>query len=430
MQWSALERFLREDVAPNPFHRRRAEAAGIELASISSLQAFLRLPLMRKEDVVADQISKPPFGSIFGRDLTDVIDITETSGTTGKGSEVYPLTRSDLDAVVRIEAFGFFWAGVQPGRIVATTFPLTTRAAGRWQMAAVHSLGGVYLALGTYDTAKKLEYLTRFPVHLLVATPAYLRRLEVEAERLGLDIRAFGVKALLTAGEPFTTDWVRERQERWGATLYEQYGSTQRAIAWTCEAGASRGDRRGVLHTLPNLEFVEVIDPATGQPTPVGEFGELVITPFSCSSAAPLLRFASGDRVRWLGYDACDCGRRLPAIEAGNIQRFDDMLKVKGVNIFPEAIDAVVLHEPVLDYEGRVEQDADGRERLTVAVEFAAAAGDALKRECLQDLSKRLSSLVGLSIVCEEHRGSPLAPDMRQDVKKRRRLKDLRRARS
>jgi len=427
LAWPRIERFLREQVIGNAFHERRAIATGINLESVTSLDKFRMIPLMRKEEVIADQSAHPPFGTIANCGMEEIVDITETSGTTGKGCEVYPLSRSDFDAAIRMEMFGFYWAGIEPGRIAVATFPLTTRAAGRWHQAAVNRLGGIYMPLGTYDTARKLDYLARFPVYLLTATPSYLQRLEMEAEAIKVDLRSLGITSLLTAGETFTVEWALERQDRWGATLYEQYGSTQRALAWSCEAGATPHGRRGVLHILPHLEFIEVIDPESGDPTEVGEFGELVVTPFSASAAAPLMRFASGDRVRWLGYGACSCGRLLPAIEGGTVQRFDDMLKVKGVNLYPETVDAVVLRMPIVDYEGILSLDQNGREHVTVRVEFAANTSASVRQQRLRELHGELAEVLHLRIECEEHIGPPLAPDMRQDMKKRRRWKDSRR---
>lgn len=420
-QLHGLRVFLADHATRAPFHRERAAAAGVDLCDLRSLEQLRRLPVMRKEDVVGEARRRPPFGGLLAAAAEDVGHFVETSGTSGRGHEQYVLTHEDLRGLRRMEAFGFAWAGVTAGSFVATTFPMTSKAAGRWHAMGVEAAGGAYLPLGGYDARTKLEYLEQLGVRAVIATPSYVRRLEIQADGDGVDLRALAVDALMVSAEPFTVAWAREREELWGARVYEQYGSTQRAFAWSCEEGAVRRGDRGALHCLSHLAVYEVIDPDTGEHVQPGEVGELVITPFAASAGMPLVRFASGDKVRYLGYGACPCGRPFPAIEAGFVYRYDDRLKIKGVNIEPDALDRIILGSDVTDYDAVVRIDDRGRETVTVHLE--ARDGAAVPPERLEQLSGALHAATGIRFAVETGAG-PMERDALSG--KRRRWRDLR----
>ncbi len=420
-QLSALRTFLATHVARSRFHRDRAQAAGLDLENLRSIDGLRELPVMRKAAVLADIERTPPFGTLLAVEQSEIAHFVETSGTSGHGHEQYALTREDLIGLTRQEAFGFVWAGVRGGDFVATTFPMTSKAAGRWHALGVEAAGGVYLPLGGVETAKKLDYLRRFPVRTVIASPSYVRRLEMEAEREGIDLRSLDVTALMISGEPFTESWVEEREDAWGARVYEQYGSSQRALTWCCEEGAVTDGRRGVLHCPSHLALYEVIDPASGRHVEPGEFGEMVVTPFSSSGGMPLVRFASGDRVRYLGHDACACRRPFPALEAGTVYRYDDRLRVKGVNIDPETLDPLILVDDVVDYDAVAAIDDLGRETLSIQVEVREGA--TLASGWLTALATRLRDATGLQFIVEQAEG-PLARDELSG--KRKRWRDLR----
>jgi phenylacetate-CoA ligase len=423
LQLELLGGFLRDFAARSPFHASRAAAAGVDLQSVRSLDEFRALPTMTKEDVIAAAVRRPPFGDLQVAADDEIAHYVETSGTSARGPERYVMTKRDLAALARQEAFGFCWAGVTPGRFVATTVPMTTTAAGRWHAMGVEAVGGVYLPLGACDAKRKLEYLRRFGAHSIIATPSYLRRIELEAQDAGIRPADLQLEALMVSAEPFSPEWALERQEMWGgATVYEQYGSSQRAFAWSCEAGAAPGGRRGALHLLSHLGLFEVVDPDTGRDVADGETGELIITPFASSTGQPLVRYATGDKVKYLGHDACPCGRPLAAIEAGSVYRYDDRLKVKGVNLEPDALNDLIVRDGVLDYEGEVAIDAGGRETLSVRVEVAQHGPEVDTGA----IARRLKDATGLAFDVGVTEQPIAAAEVRGDVRKRRRWHDLR----
>jgi phenylacetate-CoA ligase len=358
--WTLVERVA----TTNPFYRPR-----LRLPAGRDAAAFRSLPLTSKKDVVMDCAEKPPFGSRSVVRPSNVRMVVETSGTSGRGIEVYPLDDTDEAAIVRTEAVGFIWAGVGPGSRVLLSLPIGMSAAGLWYHAALRALGGLVLSVGSYPTDRKVDVLARFGADLVIGTPSYVNRLTKAAKDAGLDLPSLGVRSVLVAGESFSRGWATTIEEAWGATLYEQYGCTERAIAWTCPGGVVRGEGLGVLHFPPESGYYEVLDPLTGLPVSNGEEGELVVTPFG-AEASPLLRYTTGDRVRWMAPGSCTCARPLAGIAAGQVQRFDDMMKVRGVNVWPAQFDTAVFSvDGVTDYRGMVGTDDRGAEILAIRLE-------------------------------------------------------------
>jgi phenylacetate-CoA ligase len=287
------------------FYATRLGGLPHQVADLGELSQF---PLTTKMDVLADIAASPPYGSRVRVAAQDIRQIVTTSGTSGTGEEAYPLDSEDEQQVYEMAARGFGWAGVTAGSVVLNTLPLTTAAAGQWYYHALRRLGATVLEVGTYSTERKLEYLERFGADTLVGTPSYVLRLALDARRAGLDPPSLPIERVVVAGESWAVDWMRRLEREWGASVFEQYGSTQRAMAWACPAGAVTADGRGVLHALSDHGVYEVVDPDTGAPVSEGA-GELVVTPF-VSSASPLVRFATGDRVTVVS--SCDCGRPGP----------------------------------------------------------------------------------------------------------------------
>jgi phenylacetate-CoA ligase len=348
----------------NPFYRER-----LHLPTQRDAHNYRALGVTTKQDVVEDCAEHPPYGNRTVAEVADVRMVVHTSGTSGQGMAVYALDSADLGAIVRTEAVGFLWAGIREGTGVLLTLPIGMTAAGLWYSAALRVIGSNVFSVGPYQTERKVELLRQFQPEVVVGTPTYVQRLAVACEEAGLSPESSSVKTLIVAGQAFSLPWARAIEARWGATLFEQYGCTERAIAWTCPGGVIKGDSLGVLHFPPEAGYYEVIDPDSGEPVGPGEIGELVITPFG-ADASPLIRYATRDRVRWMAPGACPCGRPLAGIAAGEVERYDDMMKIRGVNVWPASFDqAVFAVKTVSDYRGRVRVDDDGIERVEIRAE-------------------------------------------------------------
>jgi phenylacetate-CoA ligase len=389
--WQVAERLA----AGNPFYKPRLGALPAE----RSAEAFRTLPVTTKPELLDDCTAHPPYGSRTTAAAQDIRHVVETSGTSGAGREVFALDAQDEAHVFRAEAIGFFWAGVRPGSRVVMTLPIGVTAAGLWYYGGLRLLGANVFSIGPYPTERKVSFLQRYGADVIIGTPTYIQRLALACEAQGVEPALLGVKSLMVAGESYNVSWARAIQERWGATLYEQYGCTERAFAWACPGGVLRDGALGTLHFPAELAYCEIIDPATGQFADSGGTGELITTPL-VASASPLLRFATRDRVELIAAGDCPCRRPLPGIRAGGVQRYDDMIKIRGVNVWPAAFDNAIFGVAgVLNYQGTVRRDAYGNEVTEIVLECDGDRSADISRAVVEAVRRKLGLGVRVSTV-------------------------------
>jgi phenylacetate-CoA ligase len=355
-----------------PFYRDRWPAAARDLTSLAAFQDTI--PFTSKPDFLGGD--DPTTGARFATPGSRPYALHLTSGTTGLGQEVHALTRYDQEASASTWVYQARWAGLEPGDSVFYTFPVGLQTGGLWSSHASDRMASLGFHMGPYSTDKKVEYMLRFRPHGLIASPAYLTQLQANLSDRGLHPRDAlpNLKALFIAGESYTIDWATRAGEYWGATISEWYGSMQGGLnqCFSCERGVAPGGQRGTLHCMEHRILCEVLDPDTNCPVEPGEEGEMVITSLY-REGFPVIRFRTGDRVRWLGA-TCPCGRPFASIEAGTIARYDDMMKIRGQNLWPEAVDRIVFADgDVEEYAGSVSVDERGRETVTLAIEWRPA---------------------------------------------------------
>jgi phenylacetate-CoA ligase len=283
-------------------------------------------------------------------------------------------------------------------------------SASLWNQAALERLGCNVLRLGGLPAHERLRWMAKYGAEVTAASTSYLMRLEFAADETGLDIAsALGsLRRVFVGSGGWSLDWARERVARWDAVLHESYGMSQRGFAFSCEEGVLARAGRGVLHGLPHLCLMEIVDPATGHQVVHGEEGEVVITPFGVS-AMPLVRYATGDRARFMQAHACRCGRPFDGVEAGTIGRYDDMLRIREVNVWPGAIDQVVFAFPEIgDYRGELTVDSTGREIARIAVEFRGETSVEARAQGLRSVAAALRSKLHLTFLVVEHDGHAL----------------------
>jgi len=427
LQWERLKSQIRYVYRTNPFYQKIFEGRGITPEDIRSLEDYSNMvPLTTKQDILKDLEDYPPYGSRLGISPEKIVQVTLTGGTSGLRQEVHALTVLDVELTATAHAWGCYWAGIRRGDVVAYTLPVGTTAGGLWCYKSLSNQLVNLLSLGMLNTSQRFEFIKRFKATVLQANPSYLLRLEEVAREMGMNPKKdFNIKTILTAGEPYPIEWVGEREERWGAKIFEWYGSTQRAMAWTCKLGSRYDGKRGTLHHLSPFVLFETIDRKTGRQVEPGEEGEIVTTHLY-SEASPILRFATGDKGLLLSHKDCPCGLPFDGYPAGSIARFDDMLKVKGVNIWPQSVDDEVFRfSEVIEYRGRVFNGPDGREEITVSLEFAKDVSEAKKREIFKDLENKLRERAGIRMNIEEALSH--FPEFKDDRSKARRWKDERR---
>lgn len=415
-QLEAAWRIAEHVAEANPFYAER-----LSLPAARDAQAFRALPVTRKEDIVADCAANPPYGSRTVAAPEDVRMVVETSGTSGLGTEAYALDEPDLDAIVRSEAVGFLWAGLDGGSKVLLTLPVGMSAAGLWYSAALRFIGANVFSVGPYPSARKIEVLCQFGAEVLIGTPTYVQRLAVACEDAGVRPADTSIQTLIVAGQPFSPGWATAIERRWNARLYEQYGCTERAIAWTCPGGVVDEGGLRVLHFPPESGYYEIVNRHTGEPVGHGERGELIVTPFG-ADVSPLVRYATGDQVRWMAPGSCSCRRPLAGIAAGEVERFDDMMKIRGVNVWPVAFDrAIFAVEGVSDYRGTVVTAEDGSEQIQIRAE---GTGD--PQELKNSIYASIRNVTGLAAQVELEAGGTLAREVPEGFVKVKRMQDRR----
>ena len=331
-----LRALLAAIIPANRFQTQRFAGAGIT-PDIASLEEFsARVPFTTKADLVADQTANPPYGSNFTFPLERYTHFCQTSGTTALPLVILDTAESwewMLGNWARIYGAGSLRAG---DRIYfAFSFgPFL----GFWTaFEAAARCGFLCIPGGGLGSAARLRALIQHEANVLCCTPTYALHLAEVAAREGLDLATSKVRKIFVAGESGgSVPGVRERiAAAWnGAAVFDHYGMTEVGPVAFQNVGED-----GVLHILEDSYFAEIVDPQTGAAAPAGEVGELVLTTLG-REACPLFRYRTGDLVKRIA-DAPGF-----ALAGGIIGRVDDMVLVRGVNIYPSAVDAVVRGIP------------------------------------------------------------------------------------
>jgi phenylacetate-CoA ligase len=345
------------------------------------LEDIAQLPLTEKSELRATVTPDNPIGAHLCAEPSEIVRIYSTSGTTGMPSYV-PLTASDLDNWVTGSARSYAASGVTAGQRILSTYNAGPFVAGA-ALAAFERIGLVHIPVGTGNTERLVKAVELLGPEALVLTPSYAAYL---AENY--DLRESSVERVLVAGEPGGGEpaFRAKLEEGWGAKVFEAMGIGDVGVSLWGECEEQDGmhlGARGFVHA-------ELIDPETGGALPMedGASGELVLTHLQ-HRAAPLLRFRTRDHVQ-VRTSPCGCGRTAPRVRC--IGRTDDMLIVRGVNVFPSAIREVVsAFGPDVSGHILVKAEAPGVKQeppLPVSVELAhGVANDGALAEAI---SRRL----------------------------------------
>ncbi len=319
------------------FYRGKLERAGYAThGAVGGLEAIHALPFTEKDELRATRTPDEPIGSHRAADPEEIARIYSTSGTTGTPSYI-PLTASDIEVWVRTSARSYAASGILRGERIVSTYNAGPFVAGA-ALAVFDRLGLCHIPVGTGNTERLVAAIELLKPTAAVMTPSYALHLAEWARERGRDLARSSVQRILVAGEPGGGEAAMRAklEEAWGAGVTEAMGIGDISITlWgECEAKAGMHfSGRGFVHP-------ELIDPSTGAALPFedGAEGELVLTHL-VNRAAPLLRFRTRDHVR-VSAGRCACGRTAPRVRC--IGRTDDMLIVRGVNVFPSAVREVV----------------------------------------------------------------------------------------
>ncbi|MGF7159399.1 phenylacetate-CoA ligase [Rhodoligotrophos appendicifer] len=409
LQLAKLQRQLARVYARNGFYRDRFDAAKVRPEQIRSVAEFRdRIPTMAKADCLADQQEHPPFGRRVGVPREDVVLMNLTGGTSGQGQEVFGRTNHDIAMQGHFHYLPWYLAGLRRGDSALNCVPAGGLTTGGWGPTEGFRVAGVtsYAVGGTMSTDAKIDLMRRFrDFHFIYASTSYLHTLTEAFRRKGLSpAEEFPMlRTLYIAAESYPVEWAQRVEAFWGAKLHEGYGSTQAAgfSAGTCEHGAIQGDRRGVMHFFEWHNLVEVVNPETMELVGPGEEGEIVLTNLDIIGS-PVIRFRTGDKGRYVSPGAGPSGRPWIGVEAGTIGRIDDMMKIRGNNMWPSAVDGVVFRcDKVWEYAGRVYTSMQGKTCVELRLAFkadAAFSGDSERQALLKTIGAELKQTTNINM--------------------------------
>ncbi|KOU80620.1 MULTISPECIES: phenylacetate--CoA ligase PaaK [Streptomyces] len=394
-----------------PFYRQAFDKAGVHPDDCRSLADLSLFPLTTKADL-RDQY---PFG-MFAVPRSEVRRIHASSGTTGRPT-VVGYTDGDLSTWSDVVARSIRAAGGRPGQIVHIAYGYGLFTGGLGAHYGAERLGCTVVPASGGMTDRQVRLIEDFRPEVIMVTPSYMLTLMDEMERQGIDPRSTSLRTGIFGAEPWTEEMRREIEERLGMDAVDIYGLSEvigPGVAQECV------ETKDGLHIWEDHFYPEVVDPLTGAVLPEGELGELVFTSLT-KEAMPVVRYRTRDLTRLLPGTARPAFRRMEKITG----RSDDMIILRGVNLYPTQVEEILLRTPGLAPHFQLKLAREGRmDTLTVRVEARRDADAALREAAAADVVQAVKAGIGVSVRVEV-----VDPEtLERSVGKIKRLVDLRTA--
>jgi phenylacetate-CoA ligase len=398
-QLDALRRQL-ERVGRTSSHYRKVFAeVGFEPGDLKSFADLRRLPFTRKADYVAGLEAQPPFGALAAVEPGEAVRVHFSSGTTARPAPVL-WTQADIERWADLYARYLYAQGLRRGDIFQCMFNYAWFVGGLGATLAAQHLGALVIPASSGDTERQIETIFQYGSQCVIGTPSFMAHMAEAAEKLGRDLTTSRVKMVCVGGEPGASiPGTRERIERqWGAKMFDCYGALEcQPIGW--DTAAQLGPT-----LAEDFIYVEVLHPDTKEPVADGERGVLVLTHLD-KEACPLVRWWTGDMVVRDSRTAPD-GRTHARLSGGVLGRADDMLIIRGVNLFPSAVEDIVRAFPGLSNEYLLVLDDSVKDPHTgfltgvkLRVERAAGAPADLGERLSQRLREKLQVRFHVEVV-------------------------------
>ncbi|MGW5847478.1 phenylacetate--CoA ligase PaaK [Streptomyces sp. NPDC055254] len=409
LQLTRLRATLRNVYDRVPFYRRSFDGAGVHPDDCRSLADLARFPFTTKTDL-RDQY---PFG-MFAVPRSEVRRVHASSGTTGRPT-VVGYTDGDLDTWADVVARSLRAAGGRPGQIVHVSYGYGLFTGGLGAHYGAERLGCTVVPASGGMTDRQVRLIQDFRPEVIMITPSYMLTLLDEMERQGIDPRSTSLRTGVFGAEPWTEEMRREIEERAGMDAVDIYGLSEVMGPGVAQEFASVKDG---LHIWEDHFYPEVVDPLTGAVLPDGEHGELVFTSLT-KQAMPVVRYRTRDLTRLLPGTARPAFRRMEKITG----RSDDMIILRGVNLYPTQIEEIILRTAGLAPHFQLRLTREGRmDALTVRVEARREAGTAAREAAAASVVRAAKEGIGVSVRVEV-----VDPEtLERSVGKIKRLVDLR----
>ena len=385
LQFERLRKTLRNAHDNVELHCRRMLQAGVVPEDVRTLADLRGIPFTYK----ADLRDGYPFG-MFARPLPEVARIHASSGTTGKAT-VVGYTKTDIDNWAGLMARSMHSAGARPGDVIHNAYGYGLFTGGLGAHYGAERLGATVVPMSGGSTERQIALIMDLGATVLCATPSYALAMAEVAEQQGVDLRKSALRVGLFGAEPWSNAMRAEIEERLALKAIDIYGLSEiMGPGVACECPAQAG-----LHGWEDHFLFEVLDPETQAPVPEGDAGELVITTLT-KQALPMLRYRTRDITR-VTTAPCDCGRthlRILRITG----RSDDMLIIRGVNVYPSQIEAVLVGRPMIapHYQLLVERRGT-LDHVTIEVEAQLGVDVQAYPSIARDVKHHVKSMVGIT---------------------------------
>ncbi|MFF7182950.1 phenylacetate--CoA ligase family protein [Streptomyces sp. NPDC008121] len=353
----------------SPFYAKSFLAAGFCPSQLRSKADVQRIPLLSRQDWMRAQDRQPPYGDLLTCDVTRATRLHTTSGTSG----AVPLRAVDDQRswawIAEMWCYGLWGCGVRRDDLAYVAFGYGSFI-GFWGLHyALEKIGALTVPGGAQPTASRVRQITELGATVVASTPTYAIRMAHEARQLGIDLAASAVRTLILSGEPAGSIPRTKAliESLWGARAYDTAGMTEVGSITTFECSRQPGG----THIIEDHVMEEVLSQDSLQEAAYGETGERVVTSFG-RGTIPLIRYRSADLVRRIPADTCGCGRGFDLYEGGILGRADDMLLVRGTNVYPASVEAIVREFPrVTEFQTDVYTE-DGLDQIRLRVELAS----------------------------------------------------------
>lgn len=331
----------------SPFHKRRFDEAGFRPEQIKSLDDIRRMPFMTREEWMASLEEKPIFGDMLSTDVNNAVRYHLTSGTTGRTPIRVLDSTKDWDWIAEMWCYGLWGFGIRPEDIVYFAFGYGSFIGFWGAHNACEKMGALVIPGGAQTTEARIKQIVELGVTTVCSTPTYALNMWAKAREMGIDLaKDSKVDKLIASGEPAGSIPAAKRQleEAWGAKCGDTAGMTEVGTIMIFECSHQPGG----THIIEDHYIEEVINPNTGEPVGYGELGERVVTSFG-RGFIPVLRYRSKDMVMKVPASTCTCGRTWDIYDGGIRGRWDDMKLIRGTNVYPSAVEAIIREYIAID---------------------------------------------------------------------------------
>ncbi len=332
IQFKRLKQTIKKAYENVGFFRKRLKSVNLTPDDIRSFDDFAKVPFTTKEHFAENY----PFG-LIAVPLSEIVRIHTSSGTSGK-PKVVAYTAKDIENWTNLVARCFYMVGIRRGDVFQNMANYAFFTGGLGIHLGAERVGAVTIPAGVGNTERQVQYMVDFGTTAIHSTPSYALHVKEVAEEMGL-IDKLKLRIGCFGAEPWSENTRKRLEDAFGINAYDSYGLSEMngpGVAFECK------EKQG-LHIWVDNYFVEIVDPKTGERVGEGEKGELVLTPLT-KEAMPLLRYKTGD-ITILENEKCGCGRTHPRLMR-IFGRSDDMLIVRGVNVFPSQVEHVLMQIP------------------------------------------------------------------------------------